>query len=956
MKINLLELEHQKEAITAIKENIPEVKVDDNVYANPLLNIDFDNEQLVYDDKKFIDIKMETGTGKTYVYTRTMYELNQELGLFKFIIVVPNLAIKEGTKNFIESDYAKQHFSRFFPNKKLVLHVLQPLKSVANGKRKNIPASIMEFCNSTSNEKNIIQCLLLNDALLAADKWLLKNDYDQALWGGINCPIDAIAATRPVVIIDEPHKFKKENKAFKSINEKIKPQMIIRFGATFPEVTIGKGKNKIITKHYFRGVPQYDLNAVKALNQDLVKGINVQTPLISDEELNVYKVKSVTKDKLVLSKGTKTWEIGVGEDLSNVGGGFHGDVTYEGHKKLSNDLELSENMELCEGVFTNSYQEILIKQAIDAHFDAEILNFHRDNGYKVKTNALFFIDSINSYRKSDGWLKQLFERLLTDKLDELLKIYLDGEYHDFLIATKDNLRLSHGGYFANDWGEVDNTAIIDEVQDVLHKERTLPFKKENGEWNIRRFFFSKWTLREGWDNPNVFTICKLRSSGSETSKIQEVGRGLRLPVDEKGNRLSGEEWRLNYIVGWNEKEFALKLRNEINKDVTVELNKEKLTDGMIKFICKVRNIDENTLLEQLDEQNIIKRTNEFKENGYEKFIELYPEILQQGLKVGKIVSYDMPKKSKVKLNLDNWKKIKQVWDELTKRYMICFDRFDESEVCRLFSKALSKDEIFNNNKMIKVSVQKTQKTLENKISYTESYEQVSNLGGVGKIKYNDFVINLAKSTLIPVRIIHDSLWERLKAFSREGYSKEEINAMLNRESLQKIIESWKDEFVKTYATKYNYDALNFKIGTSIIENGSFKDELEQGLIGINTANDVEVDERNLYKKTIAYDSEIEHEVEKQFVPQKIKVFGKIPRKAIKVPLYTGGSSTPDFIYAIEKDDKIDLTLLVETKAKDMRDAEKRAIMAQSKLFENISNVQWELVTTADEMKNIFEKL
>ena len=958
MKINLVELEHQKEAINAILDNIPEVIEEkyNNIYSNPLLNIKFDNEQKVYDEKKFIDIKMETGTGKTYVYTRTMYELNREYGFFKFIIIVPSRAIKEGTKNFIESDYANQHFSKFFHNKRIALHTLQALKSTAKGKRKNIPASIIEFCNSTSNEKNTIQCLLLNDDLLGTDKWLSKNDYDQTLWGGISCPIDAISNTRPIVIIDEPHKFKKDNKVFNVIKQRIKPQMIIRFGATFPEITIGRGKNAVKQKDYFQGIPQYDLNAVEAFNQDLVKGVDIQFPVISNDELNVYKVKNVSKSKLVLSQGNNSWDIGVGEDLSDVGGGFHGDVTYEGNGKLSNDLELQEGMELCEGIFTNSYQEILIKQAIDAHFKKEVENFHRENSYRVKTNALFFIDSIDSYRKEDGWLKQTFERLLKEKLDELLNEYKSGEYYEFLLATKKDLNLSHGGYFAKDWGEPDDSAIAEEVQDILHKERTLPFKKENGEWNIRRFFFSKWTLREGWDNPNIFTICKLRSSGSENSKIQEVGRGLRLPVDEKGNRLSNQEWRLNYIVGWNEREFTSKLIGEINKDSKIEINKEKLTEDMISIICRARNIDEETLLEQLDEQNIIKRNNDFKENGYEKFIELYPEILQVEVKKGKIIDSTTPKRQKVKLKLNNWKKIEHIWKELTKRYMVCFERLNNNEITALFNNVLNYEDVFDENKTIKIIIQKTQKTDGNKINSTETYEENVNISGSGKCQYNDFVTEIAKRTLIPIKIIHDCLWKKLKEFSDNGQSKDEINAKLNKTTLEKIIAIWKEEFIKTYSTKYNYDSLNFRIETSIMQNGSFLNEIEQGILGTNIANDVEVDERNLYEKPIAYDSTIEHEVEKHNPPSHIKVFGKLPRRAIKVPTYTGGSSTPDFIYATEKDGKIDLTLLIETKAEDMREAEKRALEAQSKLLKNIPNTKWKLVTNADEVSELLNKL
>ena len=269
-------------------------------------------------------------------------------------------------------------------------------------------------------------------------------------------------------------------------------------------------------------------------------------------------------------------------------------------------------------------------------------------GYKIKTNALFFIDSIDSYRNKDGWLKKTFEKLLKNKLNELLEKYQKGDYHDFLIATRQNIELSHGGYFAKDWGEADNSAILDEVEDILHKERTLSFKKENGTWNIRRFFFSKWTLREGWDNPNVFTICKLRNSGSEISKIQEVGRGLRLPVDEKGNRLRGE-WKLNFIVSWSEKEFAGELINDINKDAPLKLNKVHLDENMVKILCDTRKLDKEELLEYLFKENVIKMSHDFKEGGFEKLIGLYPELLNTNLKQGKIEALNLAPKPKIKL-------------------------------------------------------------------------------------------------------------------------------------------------------------------------------------------------------------------------------------------------------------------------------------------------------------------
>ncbi len=135
-------------------------------------------------------------------------------------------------------------------------------------------------------------------------------------------------------------------------------------------------------------------------------------------------------------------------------------------------------------------------------------------------------------------------------------------------------------------------SIQAEVDDNFEKikKKLLSFKDENGNWQTRRFLFSKWTLREGWDNPNVFVIAKLRTSGSDNSKIQEVGRGLRLPVDETGHRIQQDEWptRLAFLIGYDEKDFAQKLIGEINSDAKLQLNEEKLTEDMIQLIVTKR--------------------------------------------------------------------------------------------------------------------------------------------------------------------------------------------------------------------------------------------------------------------------------------------------------------------------------------------------------------------------------
>lgn len=187
----------------------------------------------------------------------------------------------------------------------------------------------------------------------------------------------------------------------------------------------------------------------------------------------------------------------------------------------------------------------MLKLAIQRHFETERQNFS-GRQFKIKTLALFFIDDISSYRDSgDGkipYLKDMFERILSGMINDILAELPESEreYREYLEATAADISACHAGYFAQDNSDSDEDIAL-EVADILHnKKKLISFRNEDGTYNTRRFLFSKWTLKEGWDNPNVFTIAKLRSSGSDNSKLQEVGRGLRLPVDENGNRISNE--------------------------------------------------------------------------------------------------------------------------------------------------------------------------------------------------------------------------------------------------------------------------------------------------------------------------------------------------------------------------------------------------------------------------------
>ena len=306
MKIKLETLQHQTDALTAIDKAFPGIDTTTNdpnanyIYANPLI-------RYRYNDKANIDIKMETGTGKTYVYTRMMYDLHQKYGLFKFVIAVPSPSIKEGTRSFITSDYAKQHFSEFYENTRVQLNVINAGDFSARSGRRNFPAQLSEFVEATRQNANQIEVLLVNQGMLHS-KSMHRDDYDQTLLGGETSPIKAIAATRPVVIIDEPQRFPRGKKFYEDIEE-MKPQLIVRFGATFPETTSGRGKNKITKIDYYRGEPQFNLDAVDSFNQGLVKGIDIDYPDMTEEQANnLYKVKQVKAKGLILTKGKKEYQ------------------------------------------------------------------------------------------------------------------------------------------------------------------------------------------------------------------------------------------------------------------------------------------------------------------------------------------------------------------------------------------------------------------------------------------------------------------------------------------------------------------------------------------------------------------------------------------------------------------------------------------------------------------------
>lgn len=969
MKILLEELPHQQEALEAIDKAFLGIDAysanpDSNyVYANPII-------KGAGEDSTNIDIKMETGTGKTYVGVRTMFEMHQKYGLFKFIVVVPSPAIKEGWKNFIQADYAKQHFSQFYENTQINLNVINA--GDFNSKKGLLPANLVDFIEGDRLNTSTIQVLLINAGMLNSDnmKGVIsrgKNKgqerFNQTLLSGFTKPLEAIQATRPVVLVDEPHRFPRGGEFYKAI-QSTRPQMIIRFGATFPKVKVGKGRNAKEIKDYYRKQPQFNLNAITAFNDGLVKGIDIYYPTVTEAEANDrYVVDSVTNQKLVLKNKQKLYTFEKGDDI-----GFDGDVTYEGAKVLSNGLELEKGKAFLPATMTNSYQELIIKDAIDKHFEAEIQNFMRenDNQAKVKTLSLFFIDSIKSYRDKDGWLKKIFEKLLQRKLESLIRTFKlkklprEQEYLSFLQATLANLTENvHAGYFGEDRGTGDE-AVQAEVDDILkNKEKLLSFKDDKGKWQTRRFLFSKWTLREGWDNPNVFVIAKLRTSGSENSKIQEVGRGLRLPVDENGHRLQQTELpsRLRFLIGYDEKSFAESLVSEVNDDTTIKLDETKITDNMIEIILKDdASLTKDQLLEKLDIEGIINRSNEFKENGLNKLLDLYPVLGQQSrVRQDKITVGGPRSKQRIKLNKDNWNQMRELWERFSNRYMLEFTRIDEDALQFLIDDVMHEEDIFV--KQYAESVHQTlaysEKNSEMQINeQTAEYEKLNALNGM---KYGEFLKILVKETNLKPAQLHRGLYAVLK---------DKLNSntdYLNEKTLNNLKRAFTQHFENSYAQSYQYSALDFQASTSVFDakSNDFKEDVLASVIGVNEDDNVADNRRQLYElPPLRYDSvNPERELLRRDYGANVISFGKLPKKAIQIPKYTGGSTTPDFVYIVEKPDNTKVYLLVETKAEGSgkRISDTQIMAIQKEFFGQLkeNGVAYKVATTAED---VFTKL
>ena len=484
-----------------------------------------------------LDIEMETGTGKTYVYIKTMFELNKRYGWSKFIVVVPSIAIREGVyKSFsMMEDHFMEHYgrkARYFVYDSGNLNLLDSFSSdggihVMIINTQAFAASLKE--GGRSKESRII--------------------YDRRDAFGSRRPIDVVAANRPIIIMDEPQKM--EGEATQTGLKRFTPLFVLNYSATHK------------TKHN----TVYALDALDAYKEKLVKRIQVKgfelknlqganTYLYIDSiilskkeppmvrmELEVKRNGGIRRESRKLAYGDDLFVV---SDLNQYKGYVISDINpYRNTVTFLNGVTLRKG-EVTGDVSELALQRVQIRETIRSHFEKERELF----GKGIKTLSLFFIDEVAKYKSYDeqgneikGVFQQIFEEEYTSLLNENLSLF-DDAYQAYLRRFQ--VQEIHGGYFSIDKksGRAINSKtsrksdLSDDISayDLIlkNKERLLSFDEPT------RFIFSHSALREGWDNPNVFQICTLRHSNSEVNKRQEVGRGLRLCVDKDGNRMDKE--------------------------------------------------------------------------------------------------------------------------------------------------------------------------------------------------------------------------------------------------------------------------------------------------------------------------------------------------------------------------------------------------------------------------------
>jgi len=901
-----------------ISKNVREIQLKNGLKPSTLADLGKNNFKFT--------VEMETGTGKTYVYLRTIFELNAKYGFTKFVIVVPSVAIKEGVVKSI--DIMTEHFKGIYNN---VIFKSYEYKS----KQLDI---IRDFATSDT-----IRIMVMTIQSFNKDSNVINIDNEKT--NGVK-PIEFIKETNPIVIIDEPQSSASTEKAIDAINS-LNPLCTVGYSATH------KQKHNLM----------FRLDAVDAYGRQLVKQIEVASVISKDNNnaayiklISVNNKKSPIKAKLEIDiwdnkKGTivrKAKEYKVGDDLYELSGkrevykGYQiteinakeGDeyVCFVGHEPI----RLGEvHGEIDDDIIKRTQ----IRKTIEEHLNKE-LKLKKEG---IKVLSLFFIDKVANYRTIDKegnpqkgeyalWFEEDYKKAIQNPKYNTL-------FNDVDIETE--AEQVHNGYFAQDKkGKLKDTkgnTLADEDAYSLimkDKEKLLSFNTK------LKFIFSHSALKEGWDNPNVFQICTLNETKSESKKRQEIGRGLRLAVNQQGERVYG--FRVNTLtIMANEsyEDFARKLQNEYEED-------EGIRFGIVEkhnFANIIVGKDgENTYLEQEASEKIFNHLKEMKyidNKGKvtdklktdlkeqrvdipEEFKQVEEQIITNLKKIaGNLNLKNAGDKKPVNLNTIRYlsPEFRELWDRIKYKttYSVHFDSKDLINKCA--------EEIKNDLMVNKVKMLYTKAALNESKAGVMAEE--NNRYSMDIDEYNfvlpDIITFLQNQTNLTRRTIVEILKksERLEDFKKNPQKfMDEVASIIKRKMRLMIVDGIKYEKIGDEA----YYAQE------LFETKELSGYLSKNMIP---------SERSIYEYII-YDSDVEAEFAKKFEKNdSVKLYIKLPGWfKIETPL---GNYNPDWAVLIEKDNTEKLYFVVETKgsilSEDLRAKEEKKIQCGEKHFAALGN-------------------
>lgn len=916
-----------------------------------------------------LDIEMETGTGKTYVYIKTIFELNKLYGFSKFIVVVPSIAIREGVKKSFE--ITSSHFMEQYGEK---AHFF-----IYNSD------NLQEINQFATN--NGIQVMIINtQAFNSSFKEEGNNQYARKIFSerddfNSRRPIDVISATNPILILDEPQKMgKTEDAATQKALKKFNPLFSLNYSATH-----AIEHNKI-----------YVLDALDAYNKKLVKrievkGVEVQNLkgqsgyiylediVLSKNEDPKAKVTLEIKEKSGIKR--KTLVLTKGDDLKDLTGlnaykGYNvSDITVGGlhftnGKVLTKDTIIGNKDEA-------TIRRIQIRETIKSHFEKEEELFKKG----IKTLSLFFIDEVSKYRvynesgeKELGEYGKIFEEEYVSILNEHISIF-DSEYQAYL--KRDDVSKIHNGYFSIDKKSKrfinsetkrgkdisDDTSAYDLI--LKDKETLLSFSEPT------RFIFSHSALREGWDNPNIFQICTLKESGSETSKRQEVGRGLRLCVNQDGIRqdTNYEVNELTVIASESYSNFVSGLQDEIKKNLydrpskaTKEYFSEKyvvnsddkksrkLTSEEAKkierYLVKNDYVDDNdnitcTYKNDVIENNLAPLPEELK--PYTESIHNLIRALYENRE------YEIKDGSKAKVRENplnknfNKAEFQELWHYINHKYAYTVD-FDSDELIKNAIKRINDDLVVKKLTYSITTGEQAENLTREMLEQGDGFKTTSSSRKetlqryeASTVKY-DLIGDIAKEVILSRRTIG----RILKGLRIDKLYMFRINP---EEFIKNVSRLIKEEMSDVIIEHITYNKTSQEYDSTIFTKEKISRELDKAYTKENTKH---------IQNYVFYDSDVEKRFAKDLdIAEDVSVFAKLPRSfTIPTPL---GDYAPDWAIAFKDSKDIKhIFLIAETKGSldvELKKIEETKIKCAKKLFNSVSTskVKYYAVTSYNDL-------